>query len=567
MRSFESHVLNRMGYGARINNQFNDIENFRALGNNDDDRLSAYLEQQLDWSSFNDSSFDNLLANANYSTINRSKINMWNTHHVQGSDRDGPAEELERLMVARGVHSEHQLLEVMADFWHNHFNVYSRDYYAQSTLMSWDRDVIRPPVPGFGREFEFRHAHAFGNFRQLLELSSRHAAMQHYLDNYINREGSPNENYARELMELHTLGAENYVSLGDPDNIPTTQIPLPWGPNGTDILVPIADQYVDEDVYAAMRMLTGWKIKDSSNSASSNFEDTGEFFFYEDWHDKFEKTILANEWSNFAPNPADIGEFLDILAYHPGTARHIARKLCIRFISDNPPQSVVDEVTNAWIGNRYRGDQLQYVYRALFLSDAFKDAANYGAKMKRPLEAIISSMRVCNSSFFPQMDSSDSWRMCVYYPNLAGQKGFNRVTPDGYPDVTNHWQGGSVLISVMRAFDWMVDENLGNADEVMPILAETLNAPANELPDHSPDNLTTFWLNRILGYEPVGGWLGTSVHTKLRDYLRDNPNDPSEWPADVPLTDISSNSFPNYFYERLRGFIKVLLSTREFLYR
>jgi len=119
----------------------------------------------------------------------------------------------------------------------------------------------------------------------------------------------------------------------------------------------------------------------------------------------------------------------------------------------------------------------------------------------------------------------------------------------------------------MRAFDWMIDENLGNSDEVMPVLAETLNASLSDLPDHSPNNLATFWLNKVLGYEPNGGWLGTDVHTHLREYLRDNPNDPSEWPADVPLTDISTNSFPNYFYERLRGFVKVLLSTREFLYR
>ena len=567
MRSFESHVLNRMGYGARLNFQVNDVANFRALGNTDDERLSAYLEQQLDWVNFDNSAFENMLSNATYETLDLGRTTMWNNHHVQGSGRDNPAEEMERLMVARGVYSEHQLVEVLADFWHNHFNIYSRDYYAQSMLTSWDRDVIRPPRPLFPRPAGFKDSHLMGNFREMLEVSSQHSAMQHYLDNYINREGSPNENYARELMELHTLGAENYVSLGDPNNIPTTQIPMPWGPNGTDILVDIADQYVDEDVYAAMRMLTGWKIKDSSNSASSNFEDNGEPFFYEDWHDKFEKTILNHEWSNFSPNPADIGEFLDILAYHPGTARHIARKLCVRFISDNPPQSVVDEVTAAWYDNRYRRDQLKRVYRALFLSDAFKDPANFGAKMKRPLEVIISAMRACDSTFFPQMDSSDSWRLCVYYPNLAGQKAFNRVTPDGYPDQTNDWQGGSTLISIMRAIDWMLDENLGNPDEIMPILNTTLTAASGELPNHSPNNLATFWLRRVFTYTPSGGWQGTDIHTKLRDYLRSNPNDPSLWPADSPLTDISSNSFPNYFYERLRGFVKALLSTREFLYR
>ena len=96
-------------------------------------------------------------------------------------------------------------------------------------MTSWDRDVIRPPVAGHPRPSGFGSGHLFGNFRQMLELSSKHTAMNYYLDNYINQVAGPNENYAREIIELHTLGAENYISLGDPDEVPQTEYTFSWG--------------------------------------------------------------------------------------------------------------------------------------------------------------------------------------------------------------------------------------------------------------------------------------------------------------------------------------------------
>lgn len=168
----------------------------------------------------------------------------------------------------------------------------------------------------------------------MLELSSRYIAMQYYLDNYINEVGGPNENYAREMMELHTLGAENYVPLATPASISKTKIPLPWGNDGSDVMVPISDQYVDDVVCSAMRMLTGWKVKDHSNRIYTNYEDTGEFFFYEPWHDKFEKTILGNHWGNNELAPGNPPESLNGLAtvmsidnedtssFHPNSGRY-----------------------------------------------------------------------------------------------------------------------------------------------------------------------------------------------------------------------------------------------------
>ncbi|HHL31786.1 MAG TPA: DUF1800 domain-containing protein, partial [Oceanospirillales bacterium] len=443
MKTFAVHCLGRMGFGHKITNNSSDIADFEALGNTDDERLSVYLNQQLNWQNINDSAFDNRVASANYITLNKPLVQMWQDHHVNSSapgfNRDAPAEEMERLAVARAMYSKRQLLEVLADFWHNHFNVYSRDYYTQSTLTSWDRDVIRPPIAGHPRPVDNLNGHMLGNFRQMLELSSKHIAMGHYLDNYINQVAGPNENYAREIIELHTLGAENYVSLGDPLAISQTEQTFSWG------TVLISDQYVDDDVYAAMRMLTGWKMKDSSTSDSSNNQDTGEFYYYETWHDKFEKTILGHRWGNFEANPEDILQFFDILAYHPGTARHIAGKLCRRFISDTPSQAVIDAVADTFFQNRFAANQLELVYQTLFLSADFKDPANYNAKLKRPFELVVGALRACGSNFMPKQSDSDTNTIVTFFMQRAGQRPFIWPAPNGFPDEKEHWSGGTVL--------------------------------------------------------------------------------------------------------------------------
>lgn len=571
MKKFVNHCMDRMTFGARPE----DIQAFNSLGASDDARLLAFLNQQLNWSSIDDSAFDAKMAPLNYTTLDKTLTELWHDHHATDAevfDRNRPTEEMELYVVARATHSKRQLLEVMADFWHNHFNIYARDFYAQSVWPSWDRDVIRPPVAGHPRKAGFEAGHLMGNFRQMLELSSQHIAMQYYLDNYINQKTGPNENYAREVMELHTLGAENYVPLSSPAVINKTAIPLPWGEGGADIMVSIADQYVDEDVYSAMRMLTGWKIKDNSGKAYSNYQDTGEFFFYDDWHDQFVKIILGHMWGDFSLAPNDIRQFFDVLSYHPGTARHIAGKLCRRFISHEPDQAVIDAVADTFYQQRYAPDQLEQTYRTLFQHAAFKDNANYGKLFKRPFDAMVSAMRVCESSYAPAIGDANSWSLVYYYLSRAGQRPFAWPAPDGYPYEQEHWQGSNGLLYLLRSFDFMCDryernELNENVYTIMPILETTLAASTEELPIHSPNALTTFWLTRILGYAPDAGWPGTELHTTLRNFMSENPNDIGLWPADGAFIDISSNSGPTYFYERLRGLVKLILSSSEFLYR
>jgi len=557
-----------MTFGARPT----DIIQFNSGAGSDDARLIAFLNQQLDWSSIDDSTFDARIAPLGYLTLDKTLQEQWYDHHAnssaEGFDRNLPIEEMERFTIARALHSKQQLLAVLTDFWHNHFNIYGRDYYAQSTFTSWDRDVIRPPVATHPRKTGFGDGHLLGNFRQMLELSSMHIAMQYYLDNYINQVAGPNENYAREVMELHTLGAENYVPLGDPGSITKTLIPLPWGNGGADIMVPISDRYVDSDVYSAMRMLTGWKVKDSSSRDYSNFEDTGEFFFYEAWHDQFQKTILGKFWGDFESSPGDVREFFDILAYHPGTARHIAGKLCRRFISHSPEQSVIDAVADTFYQNRYATDQLEQTYRTLFLSAEFKDPMNYGVIFKRPMEMIVSALRVGDSEYTPAaVSDSNTYTIIYYFMQRAGQRPFYWPAPDGFPDDQEHWLGANGLLYLMRYIDWICDRDYNNENRVIPILDITMSASAQDLPLHSPNALASFWLTRILGYSPDGGWPGTDLHTTLQGFMSQNPNDPGLWPTDTAFLDVSSTSGPYYFFERLRALVKLIFSSSEFLNR
>ena len=550
-----------MTFGAKPS----DITAFNNLGGNDDARLSAWVDQQLDWASIDDSNFENRLANANYKTLDKTLVKQWTDHHVNGNDRNGPAEEMERVVIARALHSKRQLLESLADFWHNHFNIYLYDLYAQSSFVSWDRDVIRPPVAGHPRRQGKEAGHMLGNFRQMLELSSQHVAMNYYLDNYVNEEGNPNENYAREVMELHTLGAENYIALGDPESISRTNIPMPWGPNKSDVMVSISDSYVDEDVYSAMRMLTGWRVKDGSNRDHSDRKDTGEPFFYAPWHDEFEKTILGHKWSNFAGAPGDIKQFFDLLAYHPGTAQHIAGKLCRKFISPNPSQSIINAVANTFYEHRYAPDQLERTYRTLLTSSDFKNSANWGTIFRRPMEVLIAACRVCNANWFPAPGDEHSSTVIGFYMGRAGQRPFYRRTPDGFPQEAEPWLGANSLLYVLRGIDWICDrERDGN--RMLPLRDLTEGAGAGALPNLSPNNLASFWLRRVLGYTPSGGWEGKRIHTAMRDFMRSNPEDTSLWPSDSPLPDLEDVR-PTFRHDRLRGMVKLALSSPDFLYR
>src|SRR5690606_22931323 len=277
------------------------------------------------------------------------------------------------------IHSRWGLFEQMADFWHNHFNCYGYDRYAAPTWTSWDRDVIR--------------RNAFGNFRTMLQKTFESPAMLYYLDNYINRAPSFNENYAREVMELHTCGAMNYLG-------PTLQqheVPLiPAGEDGAGLPV----GYVDADVYELARALTGWTFHRGSGGDPLH---DGTLYCVTSQHDIGQKTVLGAFVPANTPAATEIETFLDRIATHPGTGRHIVTKLARRFLGEDPPEEVVAHAAHVFFENSDAPDQIARTLRALLLygaeagdpvvAGAFRDIGNFGNKLKRPFDAVVSALR------------------------------------------------------------------------------------------------------------------------------------------------------------------------------
>ena len=292
----------------------------------------------------------------------------------------------------RAVYSNRQLEEVLVDFWMNHFNVFNGKGQDRMLLTSYERDAIRP--------------HVLGRFKDLLLATARHPAMLFYLDNWQSQSprddfpafappGAPpprrpglNENYGRELMELHTLGV-----------------------NGG---------YTQEDVIAVARAFTGWTIYDLNKYA--------EYQFNPGSHDRKEKVVLGHTL------PAGRGEqdgldVIDILAHHPSTAKFISRKLAQRFVADDPPQTLVDRMADTFA--KTDGD-LRAVLQTMFSSVEFLSDGAWQAKVKSPLEMVVSSVRTLNA------DVSDTFSLAQQIADL-GEPLYGKIEPTGYPNTGEAW--------------------------------------------------------------------------------------------------------------------------------
>lgn len=292
--------------------------------------------------------------------------------------------ELKSAAVYRAIASRRQLYEMMIDFWTNHFNVYHLDGKVAYFKTVDDREVIR--------------RYALGKFRQLLGASARSPAMLDYLNNDTNTKDGPNENYGREVMELHTLGVDG--------------------------------GYTQNDVEQVAQAFTGWTLGGRKGGRA------GTFYFNAANHNDGPKTVLGNAL------PAGLGvnhgeRVLDILAGHPATARHIATKLCIRFVSDTPPASVVDTVSRAFAST---GGDLRETMRALLLSPEFRAAADQ--KFKRPLELLASAVRVLGAAAGPE-----SGKPLLNVLRGMGQLPFDWHPPNGYPDAAGAWANTNGLLN------------------------------------------------------------------------------------------------------------------------
>ncbi|HEY1393309.1 MAG TPA: DUF1800 domain-containing protein [Methylibium sp.] len=293
--------------------------------------------------------------------------------------------------LLRAIESPRQLEEAMVDFWFNHFNVYIGKNLDRVLVGNYEREAIRP--------------YALGRFRDLLGATAHHPAMLYYLDNWLSvapgfqpprKFGGPvakssglNENYARELMELHTLGVDG--------------------------------GYTQKDVTELARMLTGWTINPRLSSGDSVF------YFDPRRHDNGSKEWLGQ---HVAGGGQAEGEWaLDVLATHPSTARHISYELAQYFVSDQPPQALVDRMAKRFLDS---GGDIRAVLKTLFDSPEFRDPAVRGAKFKTPYQYLVSAVRASNlqiSNVRPLLGTMTQLGMPLY----------GCLTPDGYKNTEEAW--------------------------------------------------------------------------------------------------------------------------------
>jgi len=376
----------------------------------------------------------------------------------------------QELAVVRAVLSERQLYEVMVDFWTNHFNVFLAKGADRFLTPSYIEQTIRP--------------RALGKFADLLIATAESPAMLFYLDNWesvapgskspqamrlrarplfgarpmfggpplfdpgrdpmradsLRRqalERAPkgiNENYARELLELHTLGVDG--------------------------------GYTQQDVIQVARILTGWSV--------ARPQQGGDFEFHDWAHDYGEKVVIGVTFP--AGHGRDEGvRLLKLLANHPATMHHVSRRLCQRFVNDDPPDGCVDDAVTAW--KRSDGD-IREVLRAIFRSPDFWASENVRAKIKTPLEFVVSAARAVGG------DPDTTPRLAQVVARL-GEPLYLHVAPDGYPEREDAWVNSGALLDRMNAAVVLAAGRLPGVtvslDSVVPATpdAEQLIAQAN----------------------------------------------------------------------------------------
>lgn len=513
-------ALNRIAFGPRPD----DLEAFQSLGNSDTERLKAYVQQQLNPEGIDDSALEARLKQANFQTLNKSLEELFADHIANNpydEDEDAywewyilPAYELIEETFLRATYSRRQLAEVLTDFWFNHFNVYLWQDEGGPLLVSYVRDALR--------------AHIFGNFRQMLEAVATHPSMLYYLDQNDSSDAGPNENFARELLELHTLGAENYLGVQDPNTIAKDA-------SGT------AVGYVDNDVYEVARCFTGWRISDDLEGWESGIGATGKFIYYKPWHDRFNKLVLGHYIPADQPDMKDGLDVLDLLATHPGTARFIARKLCRRLVADEPPESLVNAAAETFLAHSASPDQLKRVYETILLSEEFSQT--WGMKTKRPLEVIFSMLRAVQAEF-TRLPESIPWISA-----LMGQPLFERKTPDGYPDTMLAWTNTMTTLyrwnfAVALTENWLDDGDESQASLRVDIPAQTPSSL------RTPADLADYWIMRLLGRP-----LPAETRQAIIDFIARG-----EYKADESLPDEDFDYW-------LNGMVQLILMTPQFAMR
>ncbi len=398
-----THFLNRASFGATRE----ETEKVARIG------IPAYLEEQLYPERIPDAPVEEKLKGLK--TVHLSSKDLFelypppNQAKARGltvsSLMQGPRYvilELQQARLLRAVYSQRQLYEMVVDFWTNHFNVFAAKGADRWLVTSYDRDTIRP--------------HALGRFRELLLATAQSPAMLFYLDNWLSvspeasarpatTNGQPparrgiNENYARELLELHTLGVDG--------------------------------GYVQKDVEEVARCFTGWTIRRPRGDAEFRFEPR--------LHDRGEKTVLGTRI------PAGGGmedgiKVIDLVARHPSTARFLATKLVRRFVADDPPPPLVMQAAEVF---RQSDGDIKAVVRAIVTAPDFYAPQAFAAKVKKPLEFVASALRTVAAD-------TDAAPPLLRYLARMGEPLFLAQPPTGYPDIGPSWISPDTLLTRMN---------------------------------------------------------------------------------------------------------------------
>ncbi|MGI5244148.1 DUF1800 domain-containing protein [Dactylosporangium sp. CA-139066] len=396
------HLLRRATFGPTPA----DIALVKQIG------IDAWIDQQLDPDKIADPVADAALKAVPTATMS--------TADIRATVKDGdnkPQYELTRAVLARQMWSSRQLFEVMVDFWNNHLNITSPFDGGWDVRGPYDVGTIRK--------------NALGKFSDMLIASARDPAMMRYLDNTSSDKRNVNENYGRELLELHTVGIDG--------------------------------GYNEKDVRNSAYLMTG-------RTATRD----GTFKYDQNKHWTGAVKVLGFQHANkSAKDGLAVGDaYLLYLATHPSTARYVARKLCVRFVCDTPPQGLVDRLAKTY---QESGSAIVPVLKVLFRSLEFWIAG--GLKTRRPLENFVATARVVGTT--PGADTAKALDDMYNFTNKLGQPPLGWGPPDGYPDVATAWSSAAGMLETWnahRAFMMQQWKGLNNpkADSLVTQPAATL---------------------------------------------------------------------------------------------
>ena len=470
----ERVALNRMAFGARPG----DEELVRQMG------LAAYVEAQLRPPTAIDDPMTqarlaqatlriNYGAGTNYPAIDEERAlgllykpmpDLWDLQlkvaagTLPFAEVNRAVEELRAATWIRAVHSSWQLREVMTGFWHDHFNVNAvADNRILVSMPAYDR-IIR--------------SQALGNFRKLLEGIATSTAMLLYLDNAKSQAARPNENYARESMELHSLGRSAYLG-----HTYDTWSQVPGAAQGQPV------GFLDDDVFGAAKAFSGWTVAMGQRlNSRTTLANDGTFVYAPLLHSSAAARVLAVDLAPFAEPMAAGRKVLDLLASHPATAKFVAAKIVRRLIGPRASDGLIDRAARTFAAHVGAPDQIARTLRVILLSPEFTAAP--GQKLRRPFERIVALMRATYAELKP---TATLFRTL----EQTGQKPFIWPTPDGHPDDDESWLGSNQELKTWNMQLGLFAASMGTNAALMP-QTEGIS---------SVDAALELWSGRLVGHQ------------------------------------------------------------------